>query len=68
MVWLMCSGFDVLAEKQTVRTIDISTGRADIVDCNQNKITGTENQAKALITSEKNLQNMYENILPILNK
>ena len=64
MVWLMCSGFDVLAEKQTVRTIDISTGRADIVDCNQNKITGTENQAKALITSETNLQNIYENILP----
>ena len=58
----MCNGYDVLAEKQTIRTIDISTGRADIVDCNHNKITGTENQAKALITSETNLQNIYENI------
>ena len=64
MVVLMCSGYDVQAEKQTVRTIDISTGRADIVDCNLNKITGTENQTKALITSETTLQNIYENILP----
>ena len=60
----MCSGYDILAEKQTVRTIDISTGRADIADCNLNKITGTENQVKAFITSRKSLQNIYENILP----
>ncbi len=64
MISIIFSGYDVLAEKQTVRTIDISTGRADIVDCNLNKITGTENQAKALITSQKSLQNIYENILP----
>ena len=64
MIMLMCSGYDVIAQRQTVRTIDISTGRADIVDCNLNKITGTENQAKALITSQTSLQNIYENILP----
>ncbi len=64
MISLMCSGYDVLAEKQTVRTIDISTGRADIVDCNLNKITGTENQVKALITSQTSLQNIYQYILP----
>ena len=64
IVVLMCSGYDVLAEKQTVRTVDISTGRADIVDCNLEKITGTENQTKALITSKTNLQNIYESIRP----
>ena len=61
---LMCMGYDVLAEKQTVRTVDISAGRAEIVDCNLNKITGTQDQIKAFITSEKDLQNIYENIRP----
>ena len=62
MTALMCSGYDEIAKKQTVRTIDISTGRADIVDCNKNKITGIENTVKAFITSETQLQNIYENI------
>jgi len=63
-VSLMCSGYDILAEKQTVRTVDISTGRAEIVDCNLNKITGTQDRLKAFITNEKDLQNIYENIRP----
>ncbi len=62
MVTLMCSGYDVLAEKQTVRTVDISTGRADIADCNLNKITGTQSRIKAFITNETDLQNIYRNI------
>ena len=61
---LMCMGYDVLAEKQTVRTVDISTGRAEIVDCNLNKITGTQDRLKAFITSEKELQDIYEYIRP----
>ena len=64
MVSLITSDYASLAEKQTVRTIDISTGRADIVDCNKNKITGIENTVKAFITSETQLQNIYENIRP----
>ena len=63
-VSLMCSGYNILAEKQTVRTVDISTGRAEIVDCNLNKITGTQDRLKAFITNEKDLQNIYENIRP----
>ena len=59
---LMCSGYDILAEKQTVRTVDISAGRADITDCNLNKITGTEDVLKAFVTDETQLQNIYSYI------
>ena len=62
MIHLMCSGYDILAEKQTVRTVDISAGRADITDCNLNKITGTEDVLKAFITDETQLQNIYSYI------
>lgn len=64
MVQLMCSGYGILAEKQTVRTVDISTGRAEIADCNLNKITGTQDMHKAFITSRNDLQKIYENIRP----
>ena len=62
MIHLMCSGYDILAEKQTVHSVDISTGRADITDCNLNKITGTEDVLKAFITDETQLQNIYSYI------
>ncbi len=62
MTWIMCGDYYKAAEKQTVRSVDISTGRADIVDCNLKNITGTENQIKAFITSETDLQKVFESI------
>jgi len=62
LVAIMCGDYYEKAEKQTVKSIDISAGRADIVDCNLKKITGTGNQIKALITSETDLQDIFENI------
>ena len=41
MVDIMCSDYYEKAEKQTVKSIKISTGRAEITDCNLKKITGT---------------------------
>lgn len=62
MVSLITADYAYLAQKQTVHSVDISTGRADITDCNLNSITGTENQFKTLITNETELQNIYEYI------
>lgn len=62
MVSLMSGDYGEIAYRQTVKSIDISTGRAEIVDCNLKKITGTENQVKALITGETDLQDIFENI------
>ncbi len=64
LVNIMCSGYDEIAYKQSVKSIDISTGRADITDCNLHNITGTEIQIKTLITDETNLQDIFENIRP----
>lgn len=60
----MCGDYYEKAEKQTVKSIDISMGRAEIADCNLKKITGTEDTIKALITSQTNLQDIFENIRP----
>ncbi len=62
LVRLMCSDYGEIFEKYTVKHIDISTGRADITDCNLKNITGTQTQIKALITSETDLQDIFENI------
>ncbi len=64
MVRLMCSGYRDIFEKYTVKHIDISTGRADITDCNLKNITGTGTRIKALITGETDLQDIFENISP----
>ncbi len=64
MTRLMCSDLYKTAYDQTVKSIDISTGRADIVDCNLNNITGTSTGIKALITKETDLQDIFENIRP----
>jgi len=62
MVRIMCSDYYEKAEKQTVKSINISTGRAEITDCNLKKITGTEDMIKALITTQTDLQDIFENI------
>ena len=62
MVSLITDDYAYLAEKQTVHSVDISTGRADIADCNLNNITGTENRFRTFITNETDLQNIYEYI------
>ena len=62
MVKIACCDYYEKAEKQTVKSIELSTGRRDITDCNLRKITGTENQIKALITQQTNLQDIFENI------
>ena len=59
---LVCGDYWEKAEKQTTRAVDVSMGRADIVDCNLRKMTGTESSVKALITSETDLQNVFESI------
>ena len=61
---IMCSDYYQKAEAQNVRSVEVSTGRADIVDCNLEKITGTEDQVKALITAQTDLQRIFENIRP----
>ncbi len=62
MVRIMCGDYYEKAEKQTVKSINISTGRAEITDCNLKKITGTEDMIKALITTQTDLQDIFENI------
>ncbi|MBR5521195.1 MAG: penicillin-binding protein 2 [Oscillospiraceae bacterium] len=64
MVFIICNDYYEKAIRQTVKHVNISTGRADITDCNLKKITGTEDEIKVLITSQTNLQDIYENIRP----
>lgn len=62
MTEIMCSDYGDKAKNMTVKSVDISTGRADIVDCNLKKITGSENESKAFIRNTKDLQKVFENI------
>ena len=62
MTRLACGDYYKTAEKQTVKSVELSAGRADIVDCKLRNITGTENTIKALVTKKTNLQEIFENI------
>ncbi|MEG1863130.1 MAG: penicillin-binding protein 2 [Oscillospiraceae bacterium] len=63
LVNIMCSDYYQKARDQSVKTIDISAGRADIVDCNLRNITGTQEQIKALVTAKNtDLQSIFDNV------
>lgn len=63
LVKIACSDYDDKALAQTVKTIDLSAGRADIVDCNLRNITGTQEQIKALVTTKNSdLQSIFDNV------
>lgn len=62
LVAINCKDYYQSAYRQTVKSVDVSTGRAHITDCKLNRITGRESRLKALITSRTDLREIYRNI------
>ncbi len=63
IVEIICLDYGQAAIKQTNKTIQISTGRANIVDASFNAITGTKTQYNALVeTQDANLQKIFNSL------
>ncbi len=63
MVRIMCSDYYLKAENQTNKTIQISSGRAEIVDSSFRKITGTQTTLTTLVeTNTTDLQEIFNNL------
>ncbi len=63
IVRIICSDYYIAAENQTKKTIQISSGRAEIVDSSFRKITGTENTLTTLVeTNTTDLQEIFNSL------
>ncbi len=63
MVRIICSDYYISAQNQTNKTIQISSGRAEIVDSSFRPITGTESVINTLVeTNTTNLQDIFNSL------
>ncbi len=63
LVRIICLDYHLVAEKQTNKTIQISSGRAEIVDSSFRAITGTEDIISTLVqTNSTDLQDIFNGL------